>query len=250
MAIAHTETQTQILDLIRELKPKFSPEAVMEEFAKIIRSYRCTKVYGDRYGGEWPREQFRKHGVNYECEKSKSELYRDLLPLINSGAVDLFEHDRLVTQLTSLRAANGTRREGLIDHAPGAHDDIANAVAGALVTAYKEPGVPNFRNVIVFPKQPREGRAREGHVRLFPRVQVAALVGDRRVADRREHLRRADRRHVGLGLCDRPRDRLLRMDGRADAADRRQIFPADLPREQDLHDAAVPRAAVRPRCCR
>ena len=39
-----------------------------------------------------------------------------------------------------------------IDHAPGAHDDVANAVAGALVTAYKEPGVSNFRNVIVFPK--------------------------------------------------------------------------------------------------
>ena len=39
-----------------------------------------------------------------------------------------------------------------IDHAPGAHDDIANAVAGALVTAHKEPGVANFRNAIVFPK--------------------------------------------------------------------------------------------------
>jgi Asp/Glu/hydantoin racemase len=42
--------------------------------------------------------------------------------------------------------------ENSIANAPGAHDDIANAVAGALVTAYKEPGVANFRNVIVFPK--------------------------------------------------------------------------------------------------
>jgi hypothetical protein len=70
----------------------------------------------------------------------------------NSGAVDLLEHDRLVMQLTSLerRTARGGRDS--IDHAPGAHDDIANSVAGALVTAYKEPGVSNFRNVIVFPK--------------------------------------------------------------------------------------------------
>ncbi len=153
LAIAHTENKTQILDLIRERKPPFSPEQVVEEFAKIVRSYRCTKVYGDRYGGEWPREQFRKHGVNYEpSEKPKSELYRDLLPLINSGAVDLLEHDRLVTQLTSLerRTARGGRDS--IDHAPGAHDDIANSVAGALALAYKQPGVPNFRNVIVFPK--------------------------------------------------------------------------------------------------
>jgi hypothetical protein len=49
LAIAHAENKTQILDLIRERKPPFSPEAVVEEFAKIIRSYRCTKVYGDRY---------------------------------------------------------------------------------------------------------------------------------------------------------------------------------------------------------
>jgi hypothetical protein len=45
---------------------QLSPEAVTEEYAKLIRQYRCTTVYGDRYGGEWPREQFRKHGVNYE----------------------------------------------------------------------------------------------------------------------------------------------------------------------------------------
>jgi hypothetical protein len=73
-------------------------------------------------------------------------------PLINSGAVDLLEHDRLVMQLTSLerRTARGGRDS--IDHAPGAHDDIANAAVGALVIAYKEPGVSNFRNVIIFPK--------------------------------------------------------------------------------------------------
>ena len=35
-------------------KPPFSPEQVVEEFAKIVRSYPCTKIYGDRYGGEWP----------------------------------------------------------------------------------------------------------------------------------------------------------------------------------------------------
>jgi hypothetical protein len=35
-----------------------------------------------------------------------------------------------------------------IDHAPGAHDDIANAVAGALVTAFRDPGVASFRRPI------------------------------------------------------------------------------------------------------
>ena len=76
--------------MIRERKPPFSPEAVVEEYAKLIRDYRCTTVYGNRYGGEWPREHFRKHGVNYEPAKDlKSELCSDLLPLLNSRAVDL-----------------------------------------------------------------------------------------------------------------------------------------------------------------
>ena len=93
-------------------------------------------------------------GIFYApAEKTKSELYRDLLPIINSGAVDLIEHDRLMMQLTSLerRTARGGRDS--IDHAPGAHDDVANAVAGALVTAYKEPGVSNFRQPISLSKK-------------------------------------------------------------------------------------------------
>lgn len=134
LAIAHKEGTTAILDLVREVQPPFSPEAVVQEFADTLRRYRITKVFGDRYAGEWPREQFRKHGVNYEpSDRSKSELYVDLLPLINSGAVDLLDNDRVVQQLVGLerRTARGGRDS--IDHAPGGHDDLANAVAGALV---------------------------------------------------------------------------------------------------------------------
>jgi hypothetical protein len=145
LAIAHKEGETEILDVIRERKPPFSPEAVVEEYAGLIRSYRCSKVFGDRYAGEWPREQFQKRGVFYEpADKSKSEIYVDLLPLINSGAIDLLDHDRLTLQLTSLERRTSRAGKDSIDHAPGAHDDIANAVAGALVTAYKEPYSRNF----------------------------------------------------------------------------------------------------------
>jgi hypothetical protein len=145
LAIAHKEGETEILDAVRERKPPFSPEAVVEEYANLIRSYRCSKVFGDRYAGEWPREQFQKRGVYYEpADKPKSEIYIDLLPLINSGAVDLLDHERMVMQLTSLERRTSRAGKDSIDHAPGAHDDIANAVAGALVTAYKEPRVSNF----------------------------------------------------------------------------------------------------------
>ena len=139
----------KILDVIRERKPPLSPEAVVEEFATLIKSYRCSRVYGDRYAGEWPREQFQKRGIFYEpADRSKSEIYVDLLPLINSRAIDLLDHDRLVMQLTSLERRTSRAGKDSIDHAPGAHDDVANAVAGALVTAYQAPGDPNFNRRI------------------------------------------------------------------------------------------------------
>src|SRR5262245_25406150 len=81
---------------------------------------------------EWPRERFRLHGVNYEvADKSKSELYVALLPSVNSRAVDLLDDDRLVNQLVCLerRTARGGRDS--VDHPRGAHDDLANAAAGA-----------------------------------------------------------------------------------------------------------------------
>ena len=78
-------------------------------------------------------------------------LIRDLLPLLNSTAADLLEHDKLVTQLISLERRTSRGGKDSIDHPPGGHDDVANAVAGALVVAYKNPSVTNFRKPIVMP---------------------------------------------------------------------------------------------------
>ena len=55
-----------MLDVLREHRPPFSPEGVVAEFASTIRNYRCSQTFGDRYAGEWVKEQFRKHGVHYE----------------------------------------------------------------------------------------------------------------------------------------------------------------------------------------
>jgi hypothetical protein len=87
LAIAHKEADVVIIDAVRERRPPFSPDDVVSEFAALLRSYRCTRVVGDRYGGEWPRERFREHDVTYEASAApKSDLYRDALPLLNAGA--------------------------------------------------------------------------------------------------------------------------------------------------------------------
>jgi hypothetical protein len=58
---------------------------VVEDFARRLSTYHVATVVGDRYGGEWPREAFRRHGIAYEVtDTPRSDLYRDLLPLITS----------------------------------------------------------------------------------------------------------------------------------------------------------------------
>jgi hypothetical protein len=46
---------------------------------------------------------FRKVGIEYvHAEKTRSELYLELLGPLNSGQVDLLDHPRLVAQLCTL----------------------------------------------------------------------------------------------------------------------------------------------------
>jgi hypothetical protein len=120
LAIAHREGDRAVLDVLRERRPPFSPEAVVEEFAALLKAYGCHTVTGDRYGGEWPRERFGAHGIMYRvADRPKGDLYRDLLPLLNSGTADLLDDRRLVAQLCGLerRTARGGRDS--IDHGPG-----------------------------------------------------------------------------------------------------------------------------------
>jgi hypothetical protein len=137
LAIAHRDKDGRaIIDVVRERRPPFSPDDVVLEFVDLLRAYHVLSVQGDRYAGEWPRERFRTRGITYEvAERPKSDLYRDLLPVLNSGRAELLDVPRLANQLCGLerRTARGGRDS--IDHAPGAHDDLANSVAGAVVSA-------------------------------------------------------------------------------------------------------------------
>ena len=51
LAVAHTEGAMQILDLVREWRPKFSPEDVVVECVGILKPYGISEVVGDRFGG-------------------------------------------------------------------------------------------------------------------------------------------------------------------------------------------------------
>ena len=141
--IDYSDWQKQIVvtDAIREVKPPFSPAAVVEDFARVLKNYGVNKVIGDKFAGAWPVEVFAKLSITYEQSAApKSDLYRDLLPLINSGRIRLLDHPKLIGQLCGLerRVSRGGRNS--IDHGPGAHDDVSNCVAGVAAIANQYPG--------------------------------------------------------------------------------------------------------------
>jgi hypothetical protein len=131
LAIAHKQGERIILDCVREWRPPFSPEGVVSECVDVLKTYAVRTVTGDRFGGEWVREPFIRRGIAYRlADKNKSDLYRDFLPIINSGRVELLDLPKLISQLSSLERRVARGGKDSIDHPKGLHDDIANCVAG------------------------------------------------------------------------------------------------------------------------
>jgi hypothetical protein len=118
------------------VRPPFSPESVTRDFSIVLKSYRIHRVIGDRYAGEWVTEQFKSNGISYEpAEQAKSDIYRDVLPLINSARVELLDLAKLEAQFVDLERRTARFGKDSIDHSPGGHDDLVNAAAGALLRA-------------------------------------------------------------------------------------------------------------------
>jgi hypothetical protein len=146
LAIAHLEEDIPTLDVARERIPPFSPAAVVADYSTLLRSYGVSDLEGDHYGGDFPRELFRQRGITYRTsEKSKSDLYKEWLPLLNAGRMNLLDLQRLKAQFCNLERRVERSGKDSIDHAPGGHDDIANAVAGVLVRASQKRAPSSVR---------------------------------------------------------------------------------------------------------
>ena len=81
--------------------------------------------------GLWPAARFAEHGIAFEqSARPKSDLYCDLLPLLNAKRVELLDNPRLAAQLVGLERRTARSGRDTVDHTPGGHDDLANVVAG------------------------------------------------------------------------------------------------------------------------
>ena len=192
MAVAHRAGEQAILDAVREVRPPFSPEQVVSDFATLLKTYGVTSVVGDRYGGSWPAERFSAHNIKYEASaRPKSELYRDLLPILNGGRTELLDHPKLVAQLCSLERRTARSGRDSIDSRPNAHEDVANAVAGALTGLIVDLSRYKWRDIT----QEVWGRPAELDVEdNFEAAAAAAARGELRGAQLRWLLHEKQRR--------------------------------------------------------
>ena len=142
VTVAHRSGDKAVVDTIRAWKPPFDPAEVTKECAEVLKPYRITAVTGDAYGGEWPREQFRKHNIQYNVsEVNRSQLYLNLIPAVNSKRVELPDDRKMIDELRRLERRRGRSGKDSVDHPNyGGSDDIANSVAGAIDLVAQSPG--------------------------------------------------------------------------------------------------------------
>jgi hypothetical protein len=132
LAIGHKDGAVCVCDALREIRPPFSPEFAITQFVSLLKAYHVYTVEGDAFGGEFAREPLKKSGIGYAlAKKPKSDLYsHHLLPMLNSGRVDLLDNARANAQIIGLECHTARAGRDKIDHAPGGHDDLANCIAG------------------------------------------------------------------------------------------------------------------------
>ncbi|MBI3932394.1 MAG: hypothetical protein HY317_03185 [Acidobacteria bacterium] len=135
-AVAHLVGERAVLDVVRAWRPPFNPSGVIGEAADLLKRYGLRETTGDRYAPGFVSEGFRAAGITYHAsERDRSALYLELLPAVNAGRgrVELLDDAELLRELRGLERRRGTSGRDRVDHRPGAHDDRANAAAGAVV---------------------------------------------------------------------------------------------------------------------
>jgi hypothetical protein len=146
LALAHRDagSNVAVLDLLREDKPRFVAYTVIAEYAKILKHYGISEIYGDRYAFQLFADECKKNAIimrEPEASTNTSANYLRGLPLMLGRRARLLDNSTLKNQILSLerRVVDGHEK---VDHpqVAGAHDDVAAAAIGALVTVATRSG--------------------------------------------------------------------------------------------------------------
>ena len=141
MAIAHSENEKVIIDVVKSRAPKFDADEVTGQFSTLIKEYGVGEVQGDKFSGDIASNRFIKCGLNYiRAEKTKAELYLEAERVFNTGKIEIPSREVLVAQLGSLVRKTRSGGRDSVDSDGGQPEDEAKAVSGAAVMTVLEKG--------------------------------------------------------------------------------------------------------------
>ena len=136
MSIAHSEDGIAVQDCLIEIKPPLNPYEAVAQIAGTLRQYGLSDTMGDHYGAEWVVSAFAAAGITYHASpRNRSAIYSDALPLFTSGRARILDIPKQTAQFVALERKASLGGKDTINHPAGGHDDMANAGAGALVSA-------------------------------------------------------------------------------------------------------------------
>ena len=130
LGIGHEQEGVVVLDLVTAQtgSPPFNPKTAVTKFAGLLKEYGLSSAVADAYAGLTFKAEFETHGIELKkSTRNKTQIYEQLEPALNAGAVELPDIPKLQEQLLTL-----VLRGGKIDHEPNGHDDWANAAAGVV----------------------------------------------------------------------------------------------------------------------
>jgi hypothetical protein len=129
-AIARRDGKTVIVDACRRWPAPHDPAAVAVQVADFLRPYGLHGAVADHYGAGLTASIYRDAGIALtSAAVNRSEAYLHLLPLLTTGRVELPPEPRLRVELLGLERRTARSGKDSVDHRPGSHDDLANAVA-------------------------------------------------------------------------------------------------------------------------
>jgi hypothetical protein len=130
------ESKKVRIEFLKEYKPPFSPTYVIGRMVEILREWGIKSVTGDRFGSRFTSDSFSDRGIHYQpSDKSASELFLELLPVVSTGGIELPPDEVMLHQLSTLERRVRSGGKDLVEARKGLHDDVAVAVAGACYLA-------------------------------------------------------------------------------------------------------------------
>lgn len=152
LAISYGEKDSAVLALARTwpASSNRSPQKVIEDMSRILKSYGVRRLRGDRYAANFVPEEFARHGITYEpTSDSKSVIYLNFLPIALSGKVRLLDSRQLREELQGLTRRPRSGGVDSVDHGPRGFDDLINAAAGSTLMALRRSAGPIVYETVI-----------------------------------------------------------------------------------------------------